>query len=150
VSQCHPMSPEKSNRGTLGPLGLLGRELNCSDVAQITGWVRWEKQKIFELACRTRSCQKEWQELAGRTLRGDIGDSAKPSELRLRGLDGMTGDWPRRLPGCPTEWSVVRWHAQGHSACHRGPTPLGGSLRQLLVPEVLARMWRKWQAGVTL
>jgi hypothetical protein len=30
-----------------------------------------------------------------------------------------------------------------------GPTPPGGSLRWLLAPEVLAHMWRKWQASVT-
>jgi hypothetical protein len=151
VSQCHPMSLENSGRGTLVPRGLLEREPDCLCLSCSSGWVQWESRKTSELACHAHSCRKNERnrgEHPGRCRQ--FGDAIRTVRRAWAAWLGRSDLRPAKVCSdvCPSGLSL------GHSPevtrlAGAGPTPSGGSLRQLLAPEVLAQTWRKWQASVT-
>jgi hypothetical protein len=120
VSQCHPMSPEKSNRGALGPLGLFrpaleeGIELLRSCLGGCGGKSRKFPSQLAALAAAKRVAGAGWEDL----FQADVSNSAMPSELGLHGSDGLSGARPNACPEGPVKWSVLQSLARGHSAGH--------------------------------
>jgi hypothetical protein len=82
------------------------------------GWVALKAEKLPSQLAALAAAER--MRSRGNIFRGNVGDSAMSSEPRaqlgLHGSDGLTCAQPRRLPGCPTEWSVLRSLAQGHVA----------------------------------
>jgi hypothetical protein len=145
VSQCHPMSPEDSGRGSLVPRGLLGRESIClhlSRTVAVWGGCGGKAEKLpSQLA--TLAATERMRGAGGKhpRRRRRFSDAIR---AWLHGSDGLTFAWPRRCSGAsPSGLSFVH-PPEVIRLAGAGPTPSGGSLRQLLVPEVLARTWRKW------
>jgi hypothetical protein len=141
------MSLEDSGRGSLVPRGLLGRELVHSHVCmQLAAWggCGGQAEKLpsqlaaLAAAERMRGAGGNASEATSAIRFGDV------IRAWLHGSDGLTFAWPRRRSGAsPSGVPFVR-SPEVIRLAGAGPTPSGGSLMQLLVPEVLARTWRKW------
>jgi hypothetical protein len=93
--------------------------------------VRWEKQKISKLACCAPAAEKNGRSWLEGLFRGNVGDSAMPSELGLRSSTCKTA----------STLGPLLLFVQGQIASQNGNSILQNGTRCVGIgPETLSRM----------